>query len=512
MSVSKILLALSVISLSSVLVYAHDHSDPIMCKHDTLEFNPDIEDVDESLPSEEERILATYPGIRIYAHYATLTGTPEFNDYIKNELIPPIISLLQAALKIKYPLSTPLKATPKTLCSIPTPSILTTTGVTADYAILLTSDNTTGTSWVASASSCLVSSGVKRPLISRLTLNSAAIKPVTAESNPLGHEYNMYVLMHEIFHGLGFSQNFFSNYVDAQGNLLKNHIKKVLLTGTNRTVLDLPPLTQRLRNFYGCPTLEGAFMEDDGGSGTAGSHWERKFFPFDLLSSGAIHGRKITEFTLAYLEGTGWYVPDYSYAEPFFFGRGAGCEFIYQTCNATATESKFQEFCTGNGRECTEIGNGGGFCKTDICTDNCKFATPQFEYNCENPNGVYYSPFAAKQVYGRGLGSKCFSGNLSTGSAVAQTTYCFKYTCTGTGLSTSLEVMFGTTKLICAKEGPLAVSGYKGQINCPDPIKFCNTIGKPYCPRGCSGRGKCVSNKCVCNAGFKGVDCAFRDI
>jgi hypothetical protein len=486
----------------------------MFCKHDTLEFNPDVIDIEEIRPSAEDRILAStgasvYPSIRIYAHYDTLTGTDEFNTYIQNELVPPIISLLQVALRLKYPLATALKATSATLCGVATPSILNTTGVDADFAIILTSDNTTGTSWVASATNCLVSSGVKRPLIARLALNSAAIKPTTAATNPLGHEYNMYVLMHEIFHGLGFSQNFFNNYIDSSGNLLTGHVKKVLLTGTPRTVLDLPPLTQRLRNYYGCPTLEGAFMEDDGGSGTAGSHWERRFFPFDLLSSGAIYGRKLTEFTLAYLEGTGWYDPDYSYAEPFFFGKGLGCDFIYYTCNSTATTSPFEEYCTGNGRDCTEIGNGGGFCKTDICSDNCRFVTPQFEYNCENPNGIYYTPFSSKQVYGRGLGSKCFSGNLTTGSSVSQTTYCLNYTCSGSGLSTVLNVNWGTTQLTCTQAGALSIPGYKGQINCPDPIQFCSTIGQAYCPRGCSGRGKCVNNKCVCNSGFQGVDCAF---
>jgi hypothetical protein len=322
----------------------------------------------------------------------------------------------------------------------------------------------------------------------------------------------MYVLMHEFFHALGFSSNFWYYYVDQTGNLLKNHIKKVLLDGTNRTVIDLAPLTARLRTFYGCSILEGAFMEDDGGSGTAGSHWERRFFPFDLLSSGAIHGRRITEFTLAYLEGTGWYDPDYSFAEPFNFGQGAGCDFIYTPCNATATTSAHEEYCVGNGRECTQIGRGGGFCKSDICTDNCRFVSPQFEYDCENPNGIYYTPYSAKQVYGRGAGSKCFSGNLTNYGTVSKTTYCFKFNCVGTGLNTTLEVLFGTTKLLCARQGPLAVAGYLGAIDCPDPLQFCSTIGKPYCPRKCSGRGACVNGACVCNAGFKGIDCAFRDL
>jgi proprotein convertase subtilisin/kexin type 5 len=498
--------------------------DSIPCKHDSVEFNPEVVDVDEEfLLSDDARILAgstatgpgsttpKYPNIRIHPHYDSITvGTDEFKNYIKDELLPPVISLLQSALMIKYPLTSPLKITQTKVCSLDTPAILNVTGANADFFIFFTATTDTSSSWVASASNCLVTSGIKRPLVAKVLLNTYAIKPVTEASNPRGHEYNMYVLMHEIFHALGFSVNFWYNYVDDLGNPLKNHVKKVLLSGTNRTVLDFPVLTQRLRNFYGCPTLEGAFMEDDGGSGTASSHWERKFFPFDLLSSGAIHGRRITEFTLAFLEGTGWYAANYSYAEPFHFGQGQGCDFIYRTCDAKNTGG-FEEFCVGTGRECTEIGRGGGFCKTDECSDGCRFVVPQSEYDCENPDGVYYSPYASKQVYGRGLGSKCFSGNLSTtAAAVSQKTYCFKYNCTGTGVNTQLEVAFGTTKLLCTQKGKIAVKGYYGFINCPDPIQYCNTIGKSYCPRGCSGRGKCVDNKCVCNSGFSGIDCAFR--
>jgi len=321
-------------------------------------------------------------------------------------------------------------------------------------------------------------------------------------------------MLHEALHGLGFSQNFFNSYRDENGNLRSGHVKKVTLSGTTRTVLDLPPLTARLRKFYGCSSLQGAFMENNGGSGTVTSHWERRFFPFDLLSSGAIHGRKLTEFTLAFMEGTGWYDPDYSLAEPFFYGQGAGCGFIESTCASLAADvGDYQEHCLGTGRGCTNIGRGGGFCKTDTCTDGCRFVTPQVEYDCENPAGVYYTAFAAKQSYGREAGSKCFSGNLTTSTkAVAKTTYCFKYNCVESGANTKLEVSFGTTTLTCDKKGPLTVSGYKGAIDCPDPLEFCSTIGKKYCPRGCSGRGKCKDNKCVCNPGFKGIDCAFRDV
>jgi len=55
----------------------------------------------------------------------------------------------------------------------------------------------------------------------------------------------------------------------------------------------------------------------------------------------------------------------------------------------------------------------------------------------------------------------------------------------------------------------MSVDGLFGTVDCPDPLTFCNTVGKQYCPRGCMGRGTCVDNKCVCNPGFKGIDCGL---
>jgi len=484
------------------------------CKHDDLEFKPDIVHIEhENLPLKFQDLQgrslasATYPNLRIYPYYGSLIeGTPEFITYIKTQLVPPVINYLQLALKMKYPTQGKLTLDKTSVCSVNTPDVLTE-GVDADFFVFLKATTTVDTSWVASASSCVISSVVNRPIVASLLLNGYALKPVLPTGDPLSHEYNMYVIMHEMLHALGFSKNFFSYYVDNSGQKLTNHVKTINLNGSDRTVLDLPVLTDKLRKFYGCSDLEGAYMENNGGTGTARSHWERKFFPFDLLSSGAIHGRRVTEFTLAFMEGTGWYAADYDYAEPYFYGQGQGCSFIRTTCDPI--NPKFDEHCSGTGRGCSQIGQGGAFCKSDTCSDGCRFYTPQKEYNCENPSGIHYTTYASKQVYGRGAGSKCFTGNLTSKATASRTTYCFTYNCEGSGASTQLQVMFGTTTLVCKAEGPLSVDGLNGAIDCPDPLQFCSTIGKRYCPRNCLGRGKCVNNKCVCNAGFQGVDCGF---
>ncbi|KAK6045032.1 hypothetical protein COOONC_17463 [Cooperia oncophora] len=37
-----------------------------------------------------------------------------------------------------------------------------------------------------------------------------------------------------------------------------------------------PKVRQEARYYFNCPTLEGAEIEDQGGPGTMGAHWEKR--------------------------------------------------------------------------------------------------------------------------------------------------------------------------------------------------------------------------------------------
>ena len=40
----------------------------------------------------------------------------------------------------------------------------------------------------------------------------------------------------------------------------------------------MDPLKTKVQNYFGCSDLEGAYIEQQGGSGSAGSHFERRVF------------------------------------------------------------------------------------------------------------------------------------------------------------------------------------------------------------------------------------------
>lgn len=46
------------------------------------------------------------------------------------------------------------------------------------------------------------------------------------------------------------------------------------------------------------------------------------------------------------LEGTGWYSPDYSFAEPFIYGKNAGCNYMTDDCiDKTTKTANYDTFC-----------------------------------------------------------------------------------------------------------------------------------------------------------------------
>jgi leishmanolysin len=486
--------------------FIYAHPDGYSCNHDKLDFKPEDLDVDEGLSAfREGRVLSDYPNLRMIANYDSLASAPSvFATYIQEDLVPPVLSFLSAALKVKYPVNGLLISSSDYTCDVPTPSDLQT-GVNADYYIIFDSsleDSTT----VASSRACQVSSGTRRPLTAYSNINRNSLQD--AGDDILLHEKNMYLVIHELLHTLGISRNSYYDYLDNNGQTRQGHVTTAMIGGYTQTIIDIPELTQRLRDYYGCPSVPGLILENDGGTGTAVSHFERKFFVYETMASGGIYGRRLSQFSLALLEGSGWYVADYDYAEPFFYGQGQGCDFINSQCSNTI--SLFDEFCIGRSKGCAPQGRSGGRCAGDFKTNGCRFVDPEPDYDCENPDAIDNSRFPDLEVYGREQNSKCFEGNLNTRiSSDGATSFCFKFNCVGTGSDTQVEVQLGSNKLVCTQKGPRSVDGYYGTIECPDPLTFCNTVGKPYCPRNCMGRGDCVNNQCKCYAGFTGIDCGL---
>ena len=101
-------------------------------------------------------------------------------------------------------------------------------------------------------------------------------------------------------------------------------------------------------------------MEDGGGAGTGGAHWEMRVFRDEYMTGSASLGvRTLSALTLALFADSGWYDVDASQAEVLAWGRNAGCEFVSRRC----AEWPREYLCrSGDESGCTLDRRSQGYC------------------------------------------------------------------------------------------------------------------------------------------------------
>lgn len=157
----------------------------------------------------------------------------------------------------------------------------------------------------------------------------------------------------------------------------------------------------------------------------------------------------ITEFTLALLEGTGWYQPDYTMVDGTTWGEGDGCGFYDGPCVARGGVPRFDEYCAPlTQKGCSFNARGKAFCgsfpgavmtdpnlpavwdywgnKTVVgykFNDNCPVYNFYANTDCEDTQSSVNS--IVGEVFGHS--SRCFTGTLTTSSRIpVQGGYCFQ--------------------------------------------------------------------------------------
>ncbi|KAH8872666.1 Leishmanolysin-like peptidase [Schistosoma japonicum] len=99
-----------------------------------------------------------------------------------------------------------------------------------------------------------------------------------------------------------------------------------------------PALLEEARRHYGCPNLDGLDIENEGGGGTIGTHFEKRI---DETMAGVTGVKSVlSRLTLAFFTDSGWWDVDYSLAEPWSYGKGLGCSFVMESCYAYMMKMK----------------------------------------------------------------------------------------------------------------------------------------------------------------------------
>ena len=124
----------------------------------------------------------------------------------------------------------------------------------------------------------------------------------------------------------------------------------------------------------------GLELEDGGGRGTAGSHWEKRLLMNEIMTGSVDTRSVVSAMTLALLEDSGWYKANYSMAEQLDWGRDQGVDFLLSKCDAWGGAYRCN-YTSPSG--CTYNREAEGYC-------------PIVKYNGDLPTWARYFPEANK--------------------------------------------------------------------------------------------------------------------
>jgi Leishmanolysin len=195
--------------------------------------------------------------------------------------------------------------------------------------------------------------------------------------DPKHLQRNILTIMHELGHALGFNSLSMAHFRkpdgtpytrrDKNGNVPEKTIEctgaetehqvatvplpsedilkfREVRGGVRVAEIVTPSVLQVVRNQFDCQLLTGAELESGEGlplsvtgeEGCIGNHWERRLFSSDLMNpvvDDLEYSTRISTLTLAYFADSGWYQVDLSNADVASgWGRGAGCNFVNDTC------------------------------------------------------------------------------------------------------------------------------------------------------------------------------------
>jgi len=218
--------------------------------------------------------------MRIAAFYFLDGASDVAKKRISEQLVPAAIAYYQTALKV-IPNADPIiysDSTIKKCIQQSSPKALKD-GVEADLVLFITGLSNPDLPVLALANACDLHPTTNRPIAGQVQFNYA-YQDGTQE---LDFQASLYTTLHEIGHILAFSASLYQYFIDPKtGRKLDNPTMQKTVNGQDITVLTTGPLTTRLRKHFNCPNLEGAYLENEGSLGSAGSHFERRIFMNDF--------------------------------------------------------------------------------------------------------------------------------------------------------------------------------------------------------------------------------------
>ncbi|EAR98413.2 leishmanolysin family protein (macronuclear) [Tetrahymena thermophila SB210] len=325
-------------------------------------------------------------------------------------------------------------------------------------------------------------------------------------SNPIVFNDLVQIVTHEITHVLGFSGNDVQYWVNSAKQPHVNPTSVQLIRGLNSTVLQTPNVQAYARQYYGCPNLAGMLFENQGGAGSAGSHWETTVINNEYMNAAiSLTQGFFSKFTTSLLRDTGFYSSvNAALEEPTFYGKDAGCTFVTGACDTNK-----REYCSAGTQKCDYYYYAVSACNPTTFSDvGCNNQQAYSNAKCYEPNGNFQNNPTYIQKLGVGFGqsSRCFISSLSDPTvSINEQGLCYNYTCNS---ANQVIIQVGSNQVTCSQNNQVVtIPNWRGSLKCPEKLdQFCNY--KKVCPNFCSSNGYCDNGVCKCISGFKGADCS----
>ena len=337
---------------------------------------------------------------------------------------------------------------------------------------------------LAAATYCITLTKNSRPVAGVLYINSSLNFDSTNTDL-----YMKNLLLHEISHILAFSPSLFSKF-----NMNKTIGSTSYIVSEN--------VLAKAKEHFGCDSLVGVPMENQGGKGSAGSHWESRYMLGDYMISIDYPDMAISDITLALFEDTGLYKVNYYSGGLFKFGKNKGCDFMEKKCMENQKATFKEEFCEvpseprcGSSKtiksSCYIVDyysnlprsyqyfsdpKKGGFQAANYCPVPFEFDPSNYYYNKHCQVGIVDPSYA----YGEIIGEKsfCFMSSLSNSPGNDQNSsipVCYEVECDTS--NSILNVKIGSETITCPTEGGMLYpnSGVYGSIDCPKYSDICTS-------------------------------------
>ncbi|KAI5056639.1 hypothetical protein GOP47_0028826 [Adiantum capillus-veneris] len=396
----------------------------------------------------------------------------------------------------------------------------------ADLVLLVTTRPTTGNT-LAWAVAC------ERDQWGRAIAGHVNVAPrhLTAEAETL----LLATLIHEVMHVLGFDPHAFAHFRDERKRRRNQVLTQAFDSKLGRAVsrVVLPRVMMHARRHYAAYSKDfiGMELEDGGGRGTAGSHWEKRLLMNEIMTGSVDTRSVVSPMTLALLEDSGWYRANMSMAEQLDWGKNQGVEFVTDPCNLW----KGAYFCNStHSSGCTYNREAEGYCPIvrypdelppwaqyfpepnkggqSSLADYCAYFVAYSDGSCTDLNGAR----APDQMLGeiRGLESRCMAASLVrkgfVRGALTQGSGCYRHRCRNHTLEVAVDGVWNSCP---EKGGSIQFPGFNGDLICPSYNELCGSadFAMPgHCPNGCNLNGECVDGDCKCLFGFSGEDCSLK--